>query len=136
MEISEKINALFGEGSHFDRKFGFFIDGVDENTAKLPMDWEDRAIIKDVRVDDRITSVIAPEPNDLVVSKLVRGDPKDVSFAKGCLKAGLIKYSLVNFRLGEVLDGEALAQARRTLASTRLHGAHNQQLLQSGISRW
>ena len=34
-EASEEIAALFGEGSAFHRKHGFYIDGVDENTARL-----------------------------------------------------------------------------------------------------
>ena len=38
-EASEEIAALFGEGSAFHRKHGFHIDGVDENTARLPRDW-------------------------------------------------------------------------------------------------
>jgi hypothetical protein len=38
-EASEDIAALFGEGSAFHRKHGFYIDGVDENTARLPRDW-------------------------------------------------------------------------------------------------
>jgi len=35
-EASEHINALFGEGSRFHETHGFYIDGVDENTAMLP----------------------------------------------------------------------------------------------------
>jgi hypothetical protein len=38
-EASEEVAALFGEGSAFHRKHGFYIDGVDENTARLPRDW-------------------------------------------------------------------------------------------------
>jgi hypothetical protein len=35
-EASEHIDALFGSGSQFHQTHGFFIDGVDENTAMLP----------------------------------------------------------------------------------------------------
>lgn len=35
---SEEINVLFGWGSQFHETFGFYIDGVDETTAKLPPD--------------------------------------------------------------------------------------------------
>ena len=41
-EASEHINALFGEGSRFHETHGFYIDGVDENTALLPSDWRAR----------------------------------------------------------------------------------------------
>jgi hypothetical protein len=36
-EASEHINARFGEGSQFHETHGFYIDGVDENTAILPL---------------------------------------------------------------------------------------------------
>jgi hypothetical protein len=35
-EASEHIDALFGSGSQFHQTHGFYIDGVDENTATLP----------------------------------------------------------------------------------------------------
>jgi hypothetical protein len=58
-EASEHIDALFGSGSQFHRTHGFYIDGVDENTAMLP-----------------------PCPEDLIVSKLARLDDKDKSFVE------------------------------------------------------
>jgi hypothetical protein len=39
---SEEINALFGYGSNFHTTHGFYIDGVDENSARLPADWRSR----------------------------------------------------------------------------------------------
>src|SRR5690349_4603959 len=76
-EASERINALFGQGSHFHQSHGFFIDGVDEHTAKLPEGWNDRATVKKLEIDGRTVTVVAPAPDDLVVSKLARLDPKD-----------------------------------------------------------
>ena len=79
-EASEHIHALFGEGSQFHETHGFFIDGVDENTAKLPKDWHTRAIVKSLEVDGRVVTAVAPAPEDVIVSKLARLDPKDKSF--------------------------------------------------------
>jgi hypothetical protein len=79
-EASEHINALFGEGSQFHQTHGFYIDGVDENTAKLPKGWTARAIVKQVDVDGRQVMAVAPAPEDIIVSKLARLDPKDKSF--------------------------------------------------------
>jgi hypothetical protein len=67
-EASEHIDALFGSGSHFHRSHGFYIDGVDENTARLPSDWQTRAVIRSVAVDGRSVIAIAPCPDDLIVS--------------------------------------------------------------------
>ena len=40
LEASEHIDGLFGSSSAFHRTHGFFIDGTDENTAKLPKGWK------------------------------------------------------------------------------------------------
>lgn len=83
VEASEEINALFGYGSDFDVTFGFYVDGVDEFTAKLPSDWKERAIRRRVFVDPgRFATAIAPSIEDLVISKLARFDDKDRAFVR------------------------------------------------------
>jgi hypothetical protein len=81
-EASEHINALFGEGSQFHETHGFYIDGVDENTAVLPVDWLTRAIVRSIDVGKRIVTAIAPCPEDIIVSKLARLDDKDRKFVE------------------------------------------------------
>jgi hypothetical protein len=81
-EASEEINAFFGEGSDFHRNHGFYIDGVDENTARLPADWNTRAIYKPVDVDGRPVLAVAPCPEDVIVSKLARLSDKDREFVE------------------------------------------------------
>jgi hypothetical protein len=81
-EASEEINALFGEGSKFHREHGFYIDGVDENTARLPEDWNKRAISKTIDVDGRMVLAVAPCPEDVIVSKLARLSDKDKEFVE------------------------------------------------------
>ena len=77
LEASEEINALFGQGSDFHQEHGFYIDGVDENTARLPSDWTSRAIDRKVDVDGRQVLAVAPCPEDVIVSKLARLSEKD-----------------------------------------------------------
>jgi Nucleotidyltransferase of unknown function (DUF6036) len=79
-EASEHIDALFGSGSHFHRTHGFYIDGVDENTARLPTDWQKRAVVRHVDVGGRTVVAVTPCPEDLIVSKLARLDEKDKAF--------------------------------------------------------
>jgi len=69
VEASEEINALFGYGSQFAKTHGFYIDGVDERTAMLPPDWRSRAAVRSENVDGRRVRVVAPGPEDLIVSK-------------------------------------------------------------------
>jgi hypothetical protein len=60
LEASEHIDGLFGSSSAFHRAHGFFIDGTDENTAKLPEGWSSRAIVRHLGVDGRIVKAMAP----------------------------------------------------------------------------
>lgn len=86
-EASEEINALYGEGSAFHGEHGFYIGGVDENTARSPEDWNKRAITKTIDVDDRKVLAVAPCPEDLMVSKLARLSEKDKQFVEGYCNA-------------------------------------------------
>jgi hypothetical protein len=71
-EASEHIHGLFGDGSAFHIRHGFYIDGVDEGTARLPTGWYSRAIVKHLEVDGRDVKAVAPSPEDIIVSKLAR----------------------------------------------------------------
>ena len=84
-EASEQINALFGSRSQFHRTHGFYSDGVDQHTARLPDGWEARAISREVRLGRRIVTAIAPCPDDLIVSKLARLDDKDKVYIEALL---------------------------------------------------
>lgn len=115
-EASEEINALFGDGSDFHRTHGFYIDGVDKNTAMLPSDWLTRAQTLEVNLGSgKTVQAIAPEPADLIAAKLARGEPKDVRFASLCLHHGLAKHGEIKQRLEDILKAEALAVAIRRL---------------------
>jgi hypothetical protein len=77
VEISEEINALFGDGSQFHQTHGFYIDGVDETTAKLPENWEDRANVYSIEAYGKQVKVIVPHMDDIIVSKLLALREKD-----------------------------------------------------------
>jgi hypothetical protein len=100
-EASEEINVLFGIGSAFEESYGFYIDGVDENTAKFPPKWEDRAIVIFVADCGKNIRVVAPCLDDLIVSKLHRLDPKDKEFIRACQQIRPLKIALIKSRLEE-----------------------------------
>lgn len=77
---SEEINALFGWGSQFHQTHGFYVDGVDDRTARLPRDWRMRAIECPIDVNGRTVLAIAPCPEDIIISKLARLEDKDKEF--------------------------------------------------------
>jgi hypothetical protein len=69
---SEHIDGLFGSESQFHRTHGFYIDGVDETTAKLPKGWQGRAVKVRTEVEGRTVTAVAPAAEDLVVSEVAR----------------------------------------------------------------
>jgi hypothetical protein len=112
-EASEEINALFGEGSTFHKQHGFYIDGVDENTARLPKDWTKRVIQREIEVDGRKVLAVAPCPEDVIVSKLARLAAKDKEFVEAYhaarpLNAELIVERVKATNLEPVLQERAL----------------------------
>jgi hypothetical protein len=121
-EASEHINALFGEGSQFHRTHGFYIDGVDENTAMLPADWQTRAIMRPVAVGNRLVTAIAPCPEDIIVSKLARLDEKDKKFilafhAARPLHPDVIESRIRSSRMDLAVADRAVAYIRALTAA-------------------
>lgn len=80
-EASEEIAALCGEGSTFQEQWGFYIDGVNGNTSPLPVGWQERAVFKEIQnLRGATVTVVAPCPEDVIVSKALRLADKDRSF--------------------------------------------------------
>jgi hypothetical protein len=117
---SEHINAIFGRGSPFHETHGFYIDGVDETTAKLPKGWLARAVVANVQVDGRTVRAIAPTPVDLIVSKIARLDPRDRQFTEAIHQKRPLDLKLVEERIRQTeLDPEI---AERAIAYVRSLG--------------
>jgi hypothetical protein len=98
-EASEHIDALFGNGSQFHQTHGFYIDGVDENTAILPAGWQTRAVVRRVDVGGRTVTAVAPCPEDIIVSKLARLDDKDKSFIEAYHSARALDPHVIEERI-------------------------------------
>ncbi|MBX9777332.1 MAG: hypothetical protein K2Y71_23390 [Xanthobacteraceae bacterium] len=98
-EASEHIYGLFGMGSQFHQTHGFYIDGVDENTAKLPAGWTARAVVRRIDVGDRRVLAVAPSPEDLIVSKLARLEEKDKIFIETYHSARPLDPNLIEERI-------------------------------------
>jgi hypothetical protein len=109
-EASEHIHGLFGDGSLFHRTHGFYIDGVDERTARLPKGWNERAIVKGLLVDGRQVKAVAPAPEDVIVSKLARFDDKDKEFVRAYHRSRPLNLQLVEERIRETELEPGLAE--------------------------
>ena len=115
---SEEINAIFGWGSAFHGTHGFYIDGVDEDTAKLPPGWQERAV--EITVTDEATAirVIAPCLDDLMVSKLQRLSLKDQDFIRACHRTRPLDVALIETRLAASNPVPEIAEQARGFLET------------------
>lgn len=112
LEASEEINALFGNGSHFHSSHGFYIDGVDSDTAQLPDGWQERAVYREIDGVGQPITIIAPSVPDMAVSKLIRLVEKDRDWLSACHDARPFDIPSMASRL----DAKSLATAVRQRA--------------------
>lgn len=71
-ERSDLIDGSIGEGSPFEREFGYYAHGVRPETAVLPEGWEDRLVVVS-GVGTRFVRGWCLEAHDLALAKLVAG---------------------------------------------------------------
>ena len=77
-EKADLIDGAIGANSTFHDTFGYHADGISPETASLPGDWMNRAVLTyfgDV-------TAICPDLHDLVVSKCAAGRDKDADFVR------------------------------------------------------
>lgn len=99
-DLADLIDGTIGELSPFHQTFGYYAQGVAETTATLPEGWKARLI----RVHNANTMGATGwclEIHDLVVSKLVAGREKDLTFAKDAARFGLLEESTVAERVAK-----------------------------------
>lgn len=101
---SEHIDGLFGQGSPFHQTHGFYIDGVDETTAKLPRGWQMRAVTLRDEVAGRTVFGVAPDTEDLIASK--RLDPRDKVFVEAIHAHRPLDLDLVERRILDISQTE------------------------------
>lgn len=114
-DLAEVIEGAIGADSPFHGTFGYHADGVGPETARLPKDWEERAITFQT---DGGTTAICPEIHDLAIAKLMAGRSKDLEWLAEGLKAKLIATD----RLTPLLAAVDATQEERDLASARIVG--------------
>ena len=73
---TEMVEGTIGELSSFHHTFGYYAQGVDLNTSKLPDGWESR-LVEICNENTNDVSGLCLEIHDLIVSKLYAGRQKD-----------------------------------------------------------
>lgn len=105
-EKADLIEAAIGELSSFHDTYGYYAQGVDHTTSKLPEGWEDRL----TEICNRNTNGISGlclEIHDLTISKLYAGRKKDIEFFQAAVSLRLISKEILSERLNKTqMSGE------------------------------
>jgi uncharacterized nucleotidyltransferase DUF6036 len=112
---SDLIDGSIGEGSPFQRVFGYFAHGVDETTAVLPLGWRDRLVLI-ANENTRYVRGWCLEVHDLAIAKYVAGREKDLDFTGALARHRMANRELLEQRLAST----SLKPELRELVSARI----------------
>ena len=116
-ERAELIDGSIGEGSPFEREFGYYAHGVGPETAVLPEGWLDRLVVI-AGPNTRSVKGSCIEAHDLAIAKLVAGREKDLEYVAVLGHHGMVQRDLLLERLAKTavvgeLRGLVEARIRR-----------------------
>jgi len=95
---ADMVDGAIGEGSSFHELHGYYAQGVGENTAVLPKDWESRLVILTNENTNGVTGYCL-EVHDLAISKLIAMRPKDLEFVQELVRHDMIAKKTMLYRL-------------------------------------
>jgi hypothetical protein len=107
------IDGTIGELSPFHETYGYYAQGVGEETAVLPAGWQSRLVVV-CNENTRGASGLCLDPHDLIISKAVANRDKDRRFNRAALAAGLVNRRVLRERLAAT---ELPATTRRGIAN-------------------
>jgi len=99
-ELADLIDGSIGEGSAFHEQFGYYAQGVGEETATLPRGWRER-VVRVLNPNTNGVTGLCLEVHDLAISKYVAGREKDLEFTRELARHGLVQRSILLARLEE-----------------------------------
>lgn len=114
-ERAEVIDGSIGELSPFHETFGYYAQGVGQETARLPQGWRDRLIVVQ-NENMRGARGLCLEVHDLLVAKTLAGRDKDIDFLQEAAKHRMADPEILLHRLETVeIAPEIQRQARAAI---------------------
>ncbi len=104
------LSTQLGEGSPWHVQHQTFLDPVSPALPTLPDGWQDRLLpLKRGEI-----TAFCLEPNDAAISKLARGEPRDLRWVRAGLRVGLVSHPslLLRLRSTQFLDEAESRDAR------------------------
>ncbi len=87
-EKADVIDGAIGEGSSFHEEYGYYAQGVGEETATLPRGWRER-LVRILNSNTNCVTGLCLEVHDLAISKYVAGREKDLEFTRELARRGM-----------------------------------------------
>lgn len=114
-ERAELIDGSIGEGSPFERVYGYYAHGVGPETAVLPKGWQERLIVVS-SPNTRLVRGWCLEAHDLAIAKLVAGREKDLGFVEALQRHEMVNGEILKARL----DATDVVPQLRSLVAARI----------------
>ncbi|HET9210326.1 MAG TPA: DUF6036 family nucleotidyltransferase [Thermoanaerobaculia bacterium] len=119
-ERADVIDGSIGELSPFHESFGYYAQGVGEETARLPEGWKDRLVVIQ-NENTRGVKGLCLEVHDLLVAKGIAGRDKDLAFLREAAKHHMADPEILLRRLKTVqVDPAIQRQAQAAIERTFL----------------
>jgi hypothetical protein len=120
-ERADLIEGSIGELSPFHETFGYYAQGVGEETARLPQGWKERLIVVQ-NENTRGARGLCLEVHDLLVAKAIAGREKDLSFLSDAAEHQMADVGILLHRLATVEDAPEVLKNARALIERAFSG--------------
>lgn len=97
---AEKLEEIAGMESKLSRKHGVFVHGAGH--IEMPINYEERLQEMDLRL--KYLRLFAPDPYDLLLSKMLRNSGKDREDAKFLIAKLSLRFGIFKQRFDEEMD--------------------------------
>jgi len=104
------LQGELGEGSAFHMQHGIYLDPVSPKLPTLPDGWESRLIA--VKHDGLCAHFL--EPHDAAISKLARGEARDLRWVRAGIGAGMMNLPTLALRIKNTRFLDAAARQATT----------------------
>jgi len=121
-ERADLIDGSIGELSPFHQTFGYFAQGVSEETARLPAGWKERLIVLQ-NENTRGARGLCLEVHDLLVAKTIAGRDKDIAFLNEAARHRMADPEILLGRLETVKVDPAVRDQTRAAIERAFRGS-------------
>lgn len=120
-ERADVIDGSIGELSPFHETFGYYAQGVAEETAVLARGWKERLIVIQ-NENTRGARGLCLEVHDLLVAKTVAGREKDLAFLEEAARNHMADPEVMFQRLATVTVDPAIREKAKAMIERAFRG--------------